>query len=253
MRKQSELRIGFDAVTRMSSEFCSLRVAVGRKCRQLFSPRDLRRVISGPRARWRQDAIALCLEHRVPVVFVDEYEQVQGMLEPWQPRHCSLDRRVASMLAQPDGPVRLQDWYRHWRHQLALGYLRDWGKQDEGFEAENVLERMQQVFLKRCVPDCSEREKLVDRFDLELDLLAIGLTGNGRLKLSRATGGRQGIGLAHCFSTLFQLQGRRQLLRKRIRLPGQDALLPDFVARHLRDRLFGFNGCLQSSLAGLVP
>ena len=253
MARDSEIRIGFDAVTRVTSEFCSLRVAVGRKCRQLFSPRELRRVVSGPRARWREDAIALCLDHRVPVIFVDDYDNVRGMLEPWQPRHCSLDRRIASMLAEPDGPERLQNWYQHWRHQLAIGYLRDWGEQVEGAEAEIVLAHMQVTFLERCVPDCGERERLVDQFDLALDLLAIGLTGNRRLKLSRASGGREGIGLAHCFSTLFQLQGRRLLLRQRTRLPGQRTELPAFVDRHLRDRLFGFNGCLQSSLSELAP
>src|SRR5699024_10431748 len=193
----------------------------------------------------------LCLQHRLPVVFLDENESALGTLQPWQARHYPLDLLLVSVLNSPGGRQRLMRWYTSRRHAVAGMYLHREGRQPGHGPAEQVLCEPDHQFRVLCVP--LRDEGLIRRFDLSLDLMASRFLYGGKLERTGLNGSFRGFSLRRSFGRLFRLEARRLLLARELMLPGHPACVPGFVERALRHDLVEYNGRLHATLAELGP
>lgn len=247
--RRTDLYVGLERNTEIGREFHALRVQVVGQARQLFSPRHLLRVISGRYACWDSDGISVCLQHRLPVVFLDGKESIQGTLQPWRAQYYSLDMLIVSLLNSPDGAHRLTAWYDSRRHGIAASYLYGRGARPGKRPPDKVLEEMQHEFRIHCAP--LRDGSILRRFDLAVDLVACQFFTSGKLECATMTGAVRGFGLRNHVGRLFRLEARRQLLDRELMLPDTAAAVPGFVDRVLRNELMRYNGRLHASLAEL--
>ena len=82
----------------------------------------LARVISGAGVEWSARALAACLEHDLPIVFLDRAGQPVGYLHAVQTKPSRLDDLLTQLLDRPDGLDRYALWLRHERMHV----LRTW-------------------------------------------------------------------------------------------------------------------------------
>lgn len=87
----------------------------------------LSRVISGASVEWTAAALALCLEHELPIVFLDRAGEPAGYLHPVQAKPSRLDALIRELLARPDGMTQYAQWLRAERMRV----LRLWRQVQE--------------------------------------------------------------------------------------------------------------------------
>jgi len=82
----------------------------------------LARVVSGAGVEWTARALAACIEHDLPIVFLDRAGQPAGYLHAAQTKPSRLDDLLTELLDRPDGLDRYALWLRHERMHV----LRAW-------------------------------------------------------------------------------------------------------------------------------
>lgn len=72
----------------------------------------LSRIISGISVQWQAQALAACLENRIPIVFLDRAGQPTGYLHSVQHNPSPLDALIDELLDRPDGLAQYALWLR---------------------------------------------------------------------------------------------------------------------------------------------
>lgn len=104
----------------------ALAVARGQH-RMQFPLARLSRILVRGRVHWRGEAIALCLQHRVPLVFLDAQAQPLGAALALQPHPGVLEELLAEFVDRPHWRALYDNWLRsqrlrilmHWRRRRA--------------------------------------------------------------------------------------------------------------------------------------
>jgi hypothetical protein len=100
-------------------------LAVTRGARRMQFPlARLSRVLVCGRVRWEGEALALCLRHRVPVVFLDPRAQPIGAAMPLQAQPGALDELLTAFVDRPHWRARYENWLRSQRLRVLLAWRR---------------------------------------------------------------------------------------------------------------------------------
>ncbi len=91
----------------------ALRVEHAERAPARYPVSRIHRVISQARHHWSASATRLCLEHRLPVIFVDEAGDLLGSLQPARSRNEPLGDAVGRLAWEPGGGERLDNWVRN--------------------------------------------------------------------------------------------------------------------------------------------
>jgi hypothetical protein len=100
----------------------ALRVRVAGKAERRYPLSRLSRVLSAGRVEWRQSAIEVCLERRLPVVFLSQKGEPRGYLWPAVAAPSSLYQVMSEVSKLEAGAYRFGEWVRSQRMAL----LRRW-------------------------------------------------------------------------------------------------------------------------------
>lgn len=107
------------------------------------------RVISRGPVQWSGAALAGCLRHRVPVLFVADDGGLQGVLSPARQPPADLSQHLAAAMLAPEWPQRYDNWRcgqeRRLINQLAAAL--DWSLPDA--RAPGVQRRLDQALRQR--------------------------------------------------------------------------------------------------------
>lgn len=100
-------------------------LAVARGARRTQFPlARLSRILVCGRVRWEGEALALCLRHRIPVVFLDARAQPIGAALALQAQPGALDELLAEFVDRPHWRARFDNWLRSWRLRVLLEWRR---------------------------------------------------------------------------------------------------------------------------------
>jgi hypothetical protein len=84
----------------------------------------LSRILVCGRVRWDGEALALCLRHRIPVVFLDARAQPIGAAMPLQGQPGALDELLTEFVDRPHWHARYDNWLRSQRLRVLLAWRR---------------------------------------------------------------------------------------------------------------------------------
>lgn len=106
------LVVGFsDSCPQVELDGPALRVVVANRAPRYFPLRRLSRVISGPAAEFRTDAILACAQHGIVIVWKSEASDVIARLAGWvEGSHSTLGRAIEELLGEPDWQKRYRTW-----------------------------------------------------------------------------------------------------------------------------------------------
>ena len=82
------------------------------------------RVISGAGVEWTAAALATCLAHELPIVFLDGAGEPAGYLHPVQAKRSVLDALIRELLDRPDGMEKYSVWLRNERMRTLYAWCR---------------------------------------------------------------------------------------------------------------------------------
>ncbi len=85
------------------------------------------RIIASRLVDWDAEALILCLEHGIPIIFLDNTGQASGICQPRHLRADSLSTLIESAMEQATWPQRHENWLLHRRSII----LADWRKRQE--------------------------------------------------------------------------------------------------------------------------
>lgn len=117
---------GIDRIrVRASAEALAI-VRPGRDIARLPITR-ISRIIASRLVDWDAEALILCLEHGIPIIFLDNTGQATGICQPRHLRADSLGTLIESAMEQASWPQRHENWLLHRRSII----LADWRKNQE--------------------------------------------------------------------------------------------------------------------------
>jgi CRISPR/Cas system-associated endonuclease Cas1 len=85
--------------------------------------RRIQRIVSGPTAQWRGQAIAACLTRDIPIIWLDHRHHPIGDAHPLHREGGLLHHAIQRYLDLPDWRTRYQDWLKS-RRMDTLNHLR---------------------------------------------------------------------------------------------------------------------------------
>ena len=85
------------------------------------------RIIASRLVDWDAEALILCLEHGIPIIFLDTAGRATGVCQPRHLRADSLSTLIESAMEQAAWPQRHENWLLHRRSII----LADWRKHQE--------------------------------------------------------------------------------------------------------------------------
>jgi hypothetical protein len=108
--------------TRVDADGPALRVRIADTAPLRYPLVRIARIIVGPRVEWQANALQLCQQHGLPIVFLDSAGEPTGYLLPAQSKPSRLDDVIEEMLDRADWSMHYSPWLRAQRMQL----LHDW-------------------------------------------------------------------------------------------------------------------------------
>jgi len=117
------LYITHDANTQVIMQGTALRIKSDQLADTVISTRFISEVVCTAKAQWRSDALHLCMQQGIPIVFTANNGDVAGFLHGTAPtRQASLMQRLYDTLEHPFGHRIYQTWLRgmHSRRKVKL-------------------------------------------------------------------------------------------------------------------------------------
>lgn len=121
--------------TRVDADGPALRVSIADTAPLRYPLVRIARIIVGPSVEWQANALQLCQQHGLPIVFLDSAGEPTGYLLPAQSKPSRLDDVIEEMLDRADWPMHYSPWLRAQRMQL----LHDWlhARQTDGHTTQH--------------------------------------------------------------------------------------------------------------------
>lgn len=102
------------------------------------------RIIAGQRVEWSADALAACLRHGLPIVFLDRAGEPAGYLHATQSRPSRLDDILNELLDRPDGTQQYTLWLRAERMRILHAWRASRSAQGQAVADEAYKELVRQ-------------------------------------------------------------------------------------------------------------
>lgn len=113
----------------------------------------LARVVCGLGVEWTARALAACLEHDLPIVFLDRAGQPAGYLHAAQTKPSRLDEVLEELLDRPDGPTQYAIWLRAERMSVLAAWRRD-----RAGKGQDIAEGDYRELVRRHVYRCEDAQ-----------------------------------------------------------------------------------------------
>ncbi|BCX88954.1 hypothetical protein MIN45_P1324 [Methylomarinovum tepidoasis] len=111
-------------VVRVTLEGPALRIHSRHEADRFLPLARLARIVSRGRIQWSTAALLQCLQTGVPVTFLDSEGRAVGLCISAWPHYSPLNELLEGVVASPEGPARLVDWFRSQSRCRLLKLLR---------------------------------------------------------------------------------------------------------------------------------
>lgn len=109
--------------TRVQTDGPALRVNIADTAPLRYPLVRIARIIVGAKVEWQADALAVCQQQGLPIVFLDTAGEPTGYLLPAQGKPSRLNDNIEEMLDRADWQLHYRPWLRAQRMQLLHAWL----------------------------------------------------------------------------------------------------------------------------------
>lgn len=107
------------------------------------------RIVCGPNVEWSAQALAVCLEYDLPVVFLDKVGQPAGYLRATQAKPSRLDNVLNELLDRADGLTHYAEWLRAERMRVLVAWRKGLEEQKKTI-AKEEYSKLVRRYVYRC-------------------------------------------------------------------------------------------------------